>query len=375
MIFHKGNSVKDSFRNVLQPVDIGRIVVPNRIVLSPINTSLGDKAGNVTERLLRFHRDIANGGVGLSIVGSTAISRGGRVNYFGLRLDSDNYMHSLHCLFSTIENEGSVPAIQLMHAGRQTFSYVTGTDVIAPSSVASPYFKIIPRTLKISEIRNLVKGFSNAALRAKKAGARLIELHGAHGYLIGQFLSPYSNRRNDEYGGNLTNRIRFFREIIEETKKQLGRGFPVICRISVSEFVRGGITPEESVNIAKILVESGADCISVSAGIYGQREKVYPTKLSDRKIRFNTAEKIKRTLGVPVLCGGRIANLFEAEQMLKEKKADMIAMARAIIADPNLVKKSVRGDFDSISACTWCNKCLYDFKKFQMLSCPLNPSL
>lgn len=367
--------MKDLFRHVFEPIDIDGVIVQNRIVLAPINTSFGDMEGNVTERLLRFHKAISNGRVGLSIVGSTAISPQGKVNYFGLRIDNDRYIHGLHRLFSTIENGGSVPAIQLMHAGRQTFSYVTGTALVAPSSLASPYFKIVPRALKISDIKDIVKDFANAALRAKKAGAKLIELHGAHGYLIGQFLSPYSNGRCDEYGGSLTNRARFFCEIIEETKKQLGRDFPIICRISVNEFVQGGITPKDSVKIAKILVDNGADCISVSAGIYGQREKIYPIKLSDQAMRFSIAEKIKKTLGVPIICGGRVANLFEAEQILKEKKVDMVAMARALIADPNLVEKSARGDFDSVSACTWCNECAYDFKKFHRLSCTVNPSL
>jgi 2,4-dienoyl-CoA reductase-like NADH-dependent reductase (Old Yellow Enzyme family) len=367
--------VKKLLKRVLEPIDIGRVTIPNRIVLSPINTSFCDRSGNVTEKLLRFHRAIAKGGVGLSIVGSTAISPEGKVNYFGLMLDTDRLVSGLSRLFSVIGNMGSVPAIQLMHAGRQTFSCVTGKDVVAPSSRASPYFKVIPRILIVPEIEHLVKEFADAASRAKKAGARLIELHGAHGYLIGQFLSPYSNKRRDEYGGSLGNRARFFCHTIEETKKQLGQSFPVICRISVSEFVRGGITPKDSMKIAKILVESGADCISVSAGIYGQKEKIYPTKLYDQKMRFNIAEKIRKIVRVPVICSGRIANLFEAEQMLRKKKADMIAMARALIADQNLVKKSLRGNPDSISACTWCNECIYDFKKFQRLSCRVNPSL
>lgn len=367
--------MKDLFIRVFEPIDIGHITVPNRIALSPINTSFGDIEGNVTERVLRFHRAISEGGVGLSIVGSAAISSQGKVNYFGLRLDSDRYIDGLHQLFSIIENGGSVPSIQLMHAGRQTFSCVTGMATVAPSSLASPYFGVVPKELKISQIESITEDFLNAASRAKEAGAKLIEFHGAHGYLIGQFLSPYSNRRTDEYGGCLINRARFFCQIIEGSKKRLGRDFPIICRISVNEFVRDGITPKASVKIAKILVESGADSISVSAGIYGQKEKIYPTKQLDQRIRFNTAEKIRKTLGVPIICAGRVASLFEAEQILKKKKVDIVAMARALIADPNLVKKSIGGDFDSISACTWCNECAYDSKKFEALSCPLNPSL
>jgi 2,4-dienoyl-CoA reductase-like NADH-dependent reductase (Old Yellow Enzyme family) len=368
-------TVEGQFKNVLRPISIGRITIQNRIALSPINTSFGDTTGKVTERLLKFHTAISEGKVGLSIAGSTAISPEGKVNYLGLTLDSDKNLDGLRQLFQAIERAGSIPAIQLMHAGRQTFSYVTGRDVVAPSSLASPYFGATPRALETSEIENIVREFATAASRARKAGAKLIELHGAHGYLIGQFLSPLSNIRNDEYGGSLPNRARFFCEIVEEAKRELGMAFPVVCRMSVSEHLQGGITPKDTLEFAKLLVESGADCISVSTGIYGQKENIYPTRLYDRRIRFETSRKIKKTLSIPVICGGRISTLFEAEKMLCAGKADMISMGRALVADPHLITKSISGEIASIQQCKWCNKCTYDFQQFQSLSCAVNPSL
>lgn len=367
--------METDFRSILKSIDIGKVRVPNRIVLLPVNTSFGDRLGNVTDRLLRFHQTISRGQVGLSIVGSTAVSPEGKVNYFGLALDSDRRISGFERLFHAIHEGGSIPAVQLMHAGRQTFPDVTGGTIVAPSSLTSPYFRTVPRALGIDEIHTLIGKFAKAALRAKRAGAKIVELHGAHGYLIGQFLSPLSNKRNDEYGGSLTNRTRFFCEIIKETKRQLGSDFPIICRISIDECLQGGIKPKDSLEIAEVLTQAGADCINITMGIYGQKGKIYPTNIQDQKIRFQTASKIRKMLKIPIICGGRIANLFEAERMLEAGKADLIGMARALIADPHLVIKSIKHSINSIVACKWCNQCTYDSRKFQRLNCAVNPFL
>ena len=367
--------MKNDFPSSLRAVSICRTRVPNCIALSPINTSFGDNRGNVTKRLIEFHAAIAHGQVGLSIVGSTAVSKDGRVNYYGLLLDSEDKIANFRMLFEAIEKEGSLPAIQLMHAGRQTYPEVTESSVIAPSNIASTNFGVVPKRLKTNEIRSIVEKFADAAFRAKSAGAKLVELHGAHGYLIEQFLSPFSNNRDDEYGGNLKNRARFFCEIIKATKRKLGSDFPVICRIGVDDYAEGGICQNEYFKIAKYLVLSGADCISISAGIYGQKDKVYPTTLRNQKIRFQAASELKKMFKIPIICGGKVANLFEVEGMLESKKADVVGMARALIADPHLVKKSINHDAKSVVACNWCNECTYNFRKHERLRCSVNPYL
>lgn len=367
--------MRNEFKHVLKPMHICKTEVPTRIALSPINTSFGDIAGNVTARLIEFHRAIACGQVGLSIVGSTAVSRDGRVNYYGLLLDSEDRIDNFRMLFEAIEEGGSLPAIQLMHAGRQTYPDVTGSAVIAPSNIASPNFGVVPRALKVNEIRSIIDNFAEAGLRAKRAGAKLIELHGAHGYLIEQFLSPFSNKRIDEYGGSLENRTRFFCEIIKATKKKLGSDFPVICRIGVDEYEQGGIRRNESLTVAKFLVRSGADCMSISAGLYGQKDKIYPVTLRNQKIRFQAASKMKKMVQIPIICGGRVASLFEVEDILGSKQTDLVGMARALIADPHLVKKSLNHETKSIVACNWCNECAYDFRKYERLRCSVNPFL
>jgi 2,4-dienoyl-CoA reductase-like NADH-dependent reductase (Old Yellow Enzyme family) len=365
----------NEFKHILEPLHIGKTRVPNRIALSPINTSFGSITGDVTKRLIEFHRAIAHGQVGLTIIGSTAVSKDGRVNYYGLLLDSEDKIASFRMLFEAVEKEGSLPAIQLMHAGRQTFPDVTGRTVVAPSNVPSPNFSVVPKELTVDEIAAVIESFAEASIRAKRAGARLIELHGAHGYLIEQFLSPFSNKRKDEYGGSLKNRVRFFCEIIAAIKSKLGSDFPIICRIGVDEFRKGGISRKESIKVAEFLVRSGVDGISVTAGIYGEKNKIYPVKLNNQRIRFRAAMKMKELFDIPIICGGRIANLYEAETILKSGQADMVGMARALIADPNLVRKSVNREKESIVNCNWCNECIYDFRKHQRLKCSLNPFL
>jgi len=356
-----------------QAIIIDKVKVPNRIVLSPINSSFGDRSGNVTKRLVNFHSKIAKGQVGLSIVGSTAVSKNGRVNYNGLLLDCEEKIDNFAELFRAIEDAGSIPAIQLMHAGRQTSPEVTGLNVIAPSNIASPFFGVIPQPLEISEIEDIVGQFSKSALFAKKAGARLIELHGAHGYLIEQFLSPCSNKRHDEYGGSLENRVRFFRRIVKAVKDKLGKDFPLICRIGVDDYRRARIRREESLVIANLLEKAGADCISITAGIYGQRDKIYPIDLQHCRIRLEATKKIKQKLKIPVIYGGGITKFCEAEEILQSKQADLVGIARAIIADPEFVRKSINEE--TVTNCNRCNYCIYNFRNNETLRCSVNSNL
>ena len=355
----------------LQSIVIGRIEVPNRIVFSPINTSFGDESGNVTDRLVDFHSKIAKGGIGLSIVGSTGITKSGRVNYKGLLLDCEEKIEGFTRLFTAIEKAGSIPAIQLMHAGRQTYPEVTGSYVYAPSAIPSPFFGVKPKPLTIGEIEEIIAQFAQSALFAKKSGAKMVELHGTHGYLLGQFLSPTANKRKDEYGGSLENRARFFIEAVKAVKKNVGSEYPVICRIGVDDYKYARIKQEESIKIAKLLNEVGADCISISAGIYGQTDKIYPNYLENCNKRLEVTKKIKQSVKIPVIYGGGITEYSQVEHVLKAKQAaDMVGIARAIIADPEFIKSSTNNK--PITTCNRCNYCRYDFRKGEVLRCSVN---
>jgi 2,4-dienoyl-CoA reductase-like NADH-dependent reductase (Old Yellow Enzyme family) len=358
---------------IFQAVTIGSVTIPNRIVLSPINTSFGDIAGKTTKRLVDFHAKIAKGRIGLSIVGSTAVNKSGKVNFKGLLLDDEERLDNFSKLFLAIENAGSIPAIQLMHAGRQTYPEVTGSKVLAPSNVPSPFFNVVPTPLEKSDIKETINDFSKSALIAKKAGAKIIELHGAHGYLIEQFLSPSANKREDEYGGKLENRVRFFVQVIKAVKSKLGRDFPIICRIGVDDYKHARIKQEESMTIASLLEEAGADCISISAGIYGQRDKIYPSSLMDCRARLRVSGRMKQKLDIPIIYGGAISRLEEAEEILDAKQADLVGFARGIVADPELIVKGKNAE--TIAYCTRCNYCAYNFRNNETLRCTMNANL
>ena len=304
-------------------------------------------------------------------MGSTAITKAvGSITK--VMLDSEEKIENVSELFHSIEDK-FIPTIQFMHAGKQTYPEVTGLEVVAPSNVDSPFFKVIPRPLRVNEIQDIIMQISKSALIAKKAGARLIEIHGAHGYLIEQFLSPTSNKRDDEYGGSLENRARFFIRIVKAIKNKIGSNFPIICRISVDDYRQARIKREESLVITSLLEKAGANCISISAGIYGQSEKICPVKVRNIEIRLEAAKKIKQSLKIPVIYGGGITKFYEAEKILRSRQADLIGIARAIIADPNFVKKS--SNEEAIRKCTWCNYCQYNFRNNESLRCSVNPNL
>jgi len=342
---------------VFEPLNVQGLVIPNRIALAPINTGFATLEGMVTQRLVDFHQKIAGGKVGLSIVGSTAVSSEGLVNFNGLRLYDDKFASGISALFEAIEKEGSVPAIQLMHSGRQTTRQVTGMAPVAPTMLESANGEALEE-LSREGIKRIVSDFATASRRAKEAGAKLIEVHAAHGYLITQFLSAYSNNRTDEYGGSLQNRSRFLEEVILAIRREVN--LPLSVRLSVIEFVPGGLELVESCRIAKRLEQLGVAMISVSAGNYVySSERIYPTTEREMFERAQWSAAVKSGLTIPVIGGGRVADLLDAERFLTEGKMDMVAMGRPLIADPNLVAKTKRGEWSAIEFCNWTNYCRY----------------
>ncbi|MFZ2410411.1 MAG: NADH:flavin oxidoreductase, partial [Candidatus Methanoperedens sp.] len=259
--------------SVLQHLDINNISLQNRIVFPAFQTNFATRDGFVTDRLLRIYGKLSEGGSGLIIVGGIAVSDDGTPNTNALKINHDEHISGLKKLFSLIKKNGAVPAAQLIHAGRQTLSAMTGHPLVAPSAIPCPVMKETPVELDRNGIKRIQDDFADAAGRAKKAGAELIELHGAFGYLIGAFLSPYSNKRTDEYGAD---KALFFTEIIEKVKRNVG-DTPISCRISADEFVDGGLTLNDTIKIVPRLVDAGVDVISVGAGTYASMKHMAPT--------------------------------------------------------------------------------------------------
>jgi 2,4-dienoyl-CoA reductase-like NADH-dependent reductase (Old Yellow Enzyme family) len=358
-----------AFKSLLEPLEINDIILPNRVVFPAFQTNYATSEGFINERLLRFYGKIAAGGSGLVIVGAMAVSDEGAPNTNVIKINDDKKIPGLKELFSVIKDNGSVAGAQLMHAGRQTLSAITGHPIEAPSAIPCPMMKEMPVELDIDRIKKIQEDFVQAAVRAKKAGAQCIELHGAFGYLIGGFLSPYSNKRIDEYGRDKT---LFFTEIIEKVKKRIGN-IPVSCRISGDEFVESGLTLKETREFAPKLVEAGADIISVAAGTYSSMHRMATQMELGEGVHVYLATAIRDVVNVPVICSDNIRNLDYANNLIAEKKTDLVAICRPQVGDPYFIKKSLNSQF--YNECKDCGNCLYFLKGENFVSCPQNPEL
>lgn len=334
---------------VFEPIKIKNLTIPNRIVFPAVTSKYADEEGYVTPKLIDYYEHVAKGGAGLSIVSATAVRKDGELLYCGQRIDDDKYIDGLAQLMGVIKRNGSIPCIQLFHNKTEA-----------------------PGELPVSEIEEIEESFAEAAYRAKTAGADMIEVHGAHGYLLSRFLSPLSNKRDDEYGGNTESRTRFLREILQRMRAKLGHDYPISCRINADEFVEGGLTLDESKYIAQILVEAGANVIDVSAGISADR--IIPQKEYGRLCHAYLARGIKEYVTVPVIAVGNILDLTDAEKVIRDGDADMAAMGRALVADPYLIEKTARGKMSEIESCIQCRNCLSSMFESHLI-CSVNKNL
>lgn len=362
-----------SFVKLLQPTKIGAVELRNRIVMPAMVTNYANADGSASDCLVNYHAERAKGGVGLQIVEATAVDPVGLGFAANLCIYHDKYVPGLAKLTRTIHEYGGKCAIQLFHAGRQGHKVLTGKQTVAPSVVPDETTGESPRKLTIKEIEKIEDAFAEAAARAKNAGFDAVELHGAHGYLINQFLSPHSNRRTDKYGKNLEGRMRFALEVLERARGKVGKGFIISFRLGAREAFGDGLTIEDSKKIAKRLEEAGIDAINVSKGggmsasLVGQSPMYSP-----HGNMVHLAEEIKKVVNVPVIAVGGITPEM-AEDILQAGKADLIAMGRALIADPDLPRKLVDGSLEDIRRCIRCNDgCIDRLRRNAPVECSVN---
>ncbi|MCT4596990.1 MAG: FAD-dependent oxidoreductase [Vallitalea sp.] len=362
------------FNHIFQPMNIGTMEVKNRLVVPPMVVSLCNEDGTITNRFVKYHEAKAKGGFGLIITENYAISNQGKgFPYMGC-MWNDDHMESNKALTETIHNYDTKIVLQLIHAGRETTSELTGEKIVAPSPIADPVVGEKPHALTIKEIKEIVEQFGDAAYRAKKAGFDGVELQGAHGYLINQFMSPFSNKRTDEYGGNLINRVRFAIEIIENIKQKVGQEYPIMFRISADELIENGLTIEDTKAIVKLLEKSGVSAIDVSIGVYQTGFYITAPAAIKHGWESDYAKEFKSVLSIPVISSGRINNPLIAESIIASGKADFVGMARASLADPELPNKTKDGKLDEIIECIGCRQgCSGNLSKSIPVNCVLNP--
>jgi 2,4-dienoyl-CoA reductase (NADPH2) len=294
----------------------------------------------------------------------------------GIAIYDDKFISDLRRIADVFHEYDVKCAVQLWHPGRYEVSLDPDRVPVAPSPIPPPIFmKKVPKELTKEEILKIEDEFADAAVRAKKAGFDAVELIGSAGYLISQFFSPATNKRTDEYGGSIENRARFAVEIIEKVKERCGSDFPVLIRIPGDEFIEGGNTVKEMKIIAKILENAGVDAINVMAGWHESKRPLI-TMLVPRGGFAYLAAEIKEAVDVPVIASHRINDPLVAEKILQEGKADMVAMFRPLLADPELPKKAMEGRFDEIRKCLACNQgCMDRIMQVQPVTCMVNPAV
>jgi 2,4-dienoyl-CoA reductase-like NADH-dependent reductase (Old Yellow Enzyme family)/thioredoxin reductase len=339
-----------------------------------MGTKHASKEGYVTDQVKDYFEARAQGGAGLIIVEATLVHPGGRAYENLLEITDDKFIPGLNELVRVIHKHDAKAAIQLQHCGRLAKSRLTGMQPMAPSPIPSPGGEV-PRELTVEEIKEIIGYFADAAVRAKRAGFDGIEIHGAHGYLIDQFLSPSSNKRKDNYGGGVQNRARLLIEIIKAVKGVVGGGFPVWCRINAMEYgTEGGTTLEEAKETARLAQEAGSNAIHVSA--HGPKAQQHRQTLKPVSGVFaDLAEGIKEVVTVPVIVVGRITP-EAGERILSEGKADLVAIGKALLTDPEIPNKVASGKVEDIKPCILCMACRDDlFATGVSVRCQVNPAM
>jgi 2,4-dienoyl-CoA reductase-like NADH-dependent reductase (Old Yellow Enzyme family)/thioredoxin reductase len=364
------------FQKLLEPVRIGSLELKNRMIVPALTTNFANSDATVNERLKDFLIARAKGGFSLITTEITSISPYGNRMPFQLGIWDDKFIPGFRDLAKAIHDEGAKIAIQLFHAGRQTHSSIIGRAPVAPSTIPCPVLKDIPKELTLKEIEELEEQFAEGARRAKEAGVDAVELQGAHGYLVAQFMSYYANRRTDAYGGSLEGLLRFPIEIIQKIRSKVGPDYPIIFRLSGEEKTLGGRTIQETKMLIPFLEEAGVDAFDVSIGVYNSFHYLVAPMAVPPGFNVNAASEVRKVSSVPVIAVGRINDPHQAEQILREGQADLIAMGRASIADPELPNKVASGNYDDIRWCIGCNECIDRLSSPELyLSCSVNPTV
>lgn len=391
------------YKMLFSPMKIGNVEIKNRVVMAPMLMGFGQFNGNATEKMMNYYEERAKGGTGLIITEITRVNDTTGASSFGqLAASKDRNIESMSELAKRIHKHGSKLFVELHHPGRQNVNLMINTlpisvfcDKIMPKNSYSKllYGSIVPlgkklvekdlffrtvspskcekskfsdsanKALSVNQIKKIITQFGDAALRVKKAGCDGVEIHASHGYLIQQFLSPFTNRRTDEYGGSFENRMRFLLEIIDDVRNKCGKDFPIIVRLTVDEMydkigeIGKGYGLQEGIKMAKILEEKGIDAIDVSSAGYDTFNYWLEPTTFECGWRKNLAEEVKKNVSIPVIAANLIRSPEQAEEQLQSGIQDFISLGRPHIADPYWTKKVYEGREDEIKRCVCCLYC------------------
>ena len=368
------------FPKLFRPGHIGRLRMRNRIVQLPTGGSFIGPNSEVTDRTIAYYRERAKGGVGLIIVGGARVLPITRpIDRRFLNFGEERLLSSHYHLVEAVHSYGAKIAIQLNHSGSQVSTADWGGDqCLSPSGVQQfnvsgrPYG--LPRPMSKGEIYQVIEGFAKAVANARRVGYDMAEIHAGHGHLLGAFMSPATNKRTDEFGGSLENRMRFVTEIIKQAHQMAGADFPISIRISADEFIPEGMSIQESPVMAKKLEEAGAGCINISCGTYRNQHKVSDVMRMEEGWKAPMWMAIKQAVTIPTIAGGGNRHPEFCEKIIAEGKADFVGLARQMQADPYWPRKAADGSLEDLNRCISCLRCLYglDGKRQIVRHCTVN---
>ncbi|MEI8247049.1 MAG: NADH:flavin oxidoreductase [Lentisphaerota bacterium] len=352
------------------------ITLRNHFVRSATFEGMGSDSGLVKPALTGKMRELAEGGVGLIITGHTYFSIEGKASHGKVAVDRDECIPGLAKLAAAVHMNGGKIVLQLGHAGAMATAACTGQEPAGPSAIPDKDGKPLCREMNRKDIETLTENIADGARRAKKAGFDGVQIHAAHGYLFSQFLSPYFNKRQDEFGGPIENRARIVIMALQKIKSATGGGYPALIKINSDDFVDGGISPDEMLEIAQLLEKNGIDAIEISGGTHFSKEGYDPVRKGNRATPdhgayyFKAAAKLKQTVKVPVILVGGIRAFETAQNILDSKTADYIAMSRPLIREPQLIRRWESGN-TARASCESCNSCFRPVLTGKGLYCPV----
>jgi 2,4-dienoyl-CoA reductase-like NADH-dependent reductase (Old Yellow Enzyme family)/thioredoxin reductase len=360
------------FRRLFEPVTIRQTLVRNRVAMCAMNDNLAFPDGYPTQHEIDYYAARAAGGVGLLITGNAFIDDDvSKISSNQLGAHDNRMGAGLARLTEAVQDHGTMLVIQLAHAGTQVLPETIGyRQTVAPSAVL---WQDAPRELTVPEIQRIVTAFAAAAERVERAGAAGVEIHCGHGYLLSAFLSPRLNRRTDRYGGSTENRMRIVREIFDQTRAATGGRFIVGAKFNASDLVEGGISFDEGLRIAKALEAAGADYLGVSRGVGDSVDRMIAPLYYPRHENIAAARQIRDAVGLPVMAMGSVHDPADAEAIIERGDADMVAVGRSLLADPDWVNKARRGGEAEIRPCIRCNECVALVDENREVRCAVNP--
>ena len=366
------DSAAQDYSVLFQPGNIGRLHLKNRLIMAPMGNSLADEEGRVTDGLLAYYKERAVGGVGCVTTQFFSVNREDMMPY-SLGLYDDSFLPGLRSIVDTVHEQDAKATVQLMHPGLLLIllpSLPDGMTIKVPSitpimPAGKPYTVIEPE-----DVERYAGCFGEAAARAVEAGADAVEIHACHGCLLSSFLSPVTNRREDEYGGSVEYRARFTRMVITGIRNRIGREFPLIVRINGTDDFEGGVTPEDVVRQSQLLQDAGADAISISAGLEYWATVMAPPYSAPEGVNADISARVKAAVSVPVITAGKLTP-EKAADVIAGGQADFIALGRPLLADPELPGKLAGGRAEDVRRCLYCNNCL----RMSWRSCTVNPYL